>query len=411
MRRDVSEDGALSFEIGLLLQVALLMFVFTTVVGILNGTDAVDFDNRTILTHVHTGTLGWITMSVFAGALWLFGKGPALGPTMALTARWLALAAVVTIPLYNLAFLRTYGEARPTAGGFVLLTIFGFLAWILVRARSLELTTPHWGMLAAVATSVSGGVIGVLWGMQLATGNRFLPEGGEDAHPATMVLGFLIPVGMALAEWCLTWPQPERATRLGIAQVSGPFVGGILVIAGALLDSPPLLALSLPFEVAGVLILIRRLWPHLRRVDLRLANKDRLASLSIAFITINIALFVYIIARYEGDFGLAPEHEILALDHVMFIGVMTNSILGLLFAMSHSQRGLLPWADDLIFWGMNAGLAGFALGLFFDVTALKQVFTPIMGAAILLAIVTYTLRLRRPSLVKSSPVHPTGSPP
>jgi hypothetical protein len=35
---------------------------------------------------------------------------------------------------------------------------------------------------------------------------------------------------------------------------------------------------------------------------------------------------------------------------------------------------------------MNAGLAGFALGLVFEVTILKQIFTPIMGLGILIGV-------------------------
>ncbi len=313
---------------------------------------------------------------------------------MARAARLLTLAAVVTIPAYNVAFLATYGEWRPVLGALVLATIVGFLAWVLVRARSMPLTTPHLGMLAAILTSATGGLLGVLWGIQLATGEKIFPEGGEDSHPATMVLGFLVPVGMALAEWCFAWPRPERATTLGGAQIGLPFVGGVLVIFGVLLDAPPLLGLSLPFEVMGVAILLKRMWPHIRRVRWPEASKERLATLSVASLTLNIALFVYIIVRYKGETDDVPDRVFLALDHVMFIGVMTNAILGLLQAMTSGRRALWPWADQLIFWGVNVGLAGFAVGLFADVTAMKQVFTPVMGAAILLAIATHTARLR-----------------
>ena len=397
-----SEERDLRFEIQALLQAALLVFIFTAVVGILNGTDVVDFDQKTILTHVHTGTLGWITLSVFAAALWLFGKGAAVGAGSALAVRLLTVAAVATIPAYNLAFLTTYGEWRPVLGCLVLTTIVGFLAWVLTRARAVRLTTPHLGMLAAVATSATGGLFGVLWGFQLATGDQLLPEGGEDVHPATMVLGFLVPVGMALAEWCFAWPQAEEATTAGRVQIAMPFAGGVLVIVGILLDAPPIVALSLPFEVIGLLILLRRLWPHIRRVRLTQRGKDRFAALSVAFLTVNIGLFFYMITRYAGDFDKAPERELLALDHVMFIGVMTNAILGLLYAITEERRDLWRGHDDLIFWGMNAALAGFAVGLFADVTVFKQIFTPVMGAAILLAIVTYSARLRLPAGVREA---------
>lgn len=56
-----------------LLSTAMTVFVLTVVIGILNGTDIVIFDHQELLAHVHGGTLGFITLSVFASALWLFG--------------------------------------------------------------------------------------------------------------------------------------------------------------------------------------------------------------------------------------------------------------------------------------------------------------------------------------------------
>ena len=56
-------------EIRLILRAAMVLFVYTVVVGILNGTDLVEFNQKPLLAHVHLGTLGWLTMAVFAGAL------------------------------------------------------------------------------------------------------------------------------------------------------------------------------------------------------------------------------------------------------------------------------------------------------------------------------------------------------
>ena len=63
-------DAPMASEIRLLLQAALALFVITVVIGILNGTDLVDFSHAKLLTHVHAGTLGWITLSALAGSLW-----------------------------------------------------------------------------------------------------------------------------------------------------------------------------------------------------------------------------------------------------------------------------------------------------------------------------------------------------
>src|SRR5688572_30392 len=66
-------------EIRALLLSAMAIFVFTIVIGILNGTDLVEFDRKRILAHVHGGTLGWLTLAVFAASLWLFGEGREAG--------------------------------------------------------------------------------------------------------------------------------------------------------------------------------------------------------------------------------------------------------------------------------------------------------------------------------------------
>ncbi|GAB4332534.1 MAG: hypothetical protein Kow0010_18500 [Dehalococcoidia bacterium] len=375
-------------EIMLLFTSAMVIFVFTVTVGILNGTDIVDFDQKTILTHVHTGTLGWLTLSVFAAAFWLFGQEDA-SDTLRKAARWLAVAAVVAIVAYNVAFLTTYGNWRPVLGSVVLAVIAGVFLWVLACLRSARLTTPHVGVLAAAGTSIAGGVLGVLLGIQVATGNEIFSDTGIDAHPATMVIGFLIPVGMALAEWALFWPRPEPVTRSGYWQMGLPFVGGILIMVGLLADLPPLIMLSLPFEVGGVGIFFYRMRDRLRDTPLLGVGAHRLASASSVFIVANIGLLVYMVVRYEGDFDNAPLNEVLALDHVMFIGVMTNAVIALFTAMTADRRANAAIVDHLVFFAINAGIIVFAVGLFADLTWLKRVATPVMGGGILLALAAH----------------------
>jgi len=88
----------------------------------------------------------------------------------------------------------------------------------------------------------------------------------------------------------------------------------------------------------------------------------------------------------------------------MFIGVMTNGLFGLVNEVAadpsttpgsaQGARRLWPWADHALFWGMNLGAVGFVVGLAQKSAIIKQTFSPIMGTAILIAIVTYTLRLQ-----------------
>lgn len=388
------EEAPMAPQIRLLLQVALLLFVITVAIGILNGTDLVEFSHQELLTHVHAGTLGWITLTVMAGSLWLFGSGTFPESQRSL-GRWLAILAMIFVPLYVLAFFLTTGYARPAAGAATTVVFFVFFGWVAGRIQHVQLTVPHLGILAAVTSSAVGAVLGVLLGIQVAAGEKIFPEGGEDSHPAMMVVGFLVPVGMALSEWGLRYGKtPLPATTAGKFQIGLPFVGGLLVMIGILLDAAPIIGLSLPFEIIGIIIFLWRLWPDLRRVDWIGGAQQRFAALSAVALPLDIIWLAFLIIRYEGDVDLAPEGYILALDHLLFIGVVTNAVFALMTVASVKRADILPWADHLFLVFTSVPLAVFWVGLVADSAILKQVATPVMGTSILLAILTFSLRLQ-----------------
>ena len=62
-------------------QYGLAIFTLTALLGLANATQLFGaLDRNTLLTHLHSGTLGWITMGVIGLTIWLFG---AQGKTMA----------------------------------------------------------------------------------------------------------------------------------------------------------------------------------------------------------------------------------------------------------------------------------------------------------------------------------------
>jgi len=388
------DEAPLAPQIRLLLQVALVLFVVTVVIGILNGTDLVDFSHEEILTHVHAGTLGWITLATMAGSLWLFGSGT-FPESQQNLARTLATLAMVSVPLYVLIFFTTTGYLRPAVGAATMLVFFAFFGWVAARIRHVELTVPHLGILAAVASSAIGAVLGVLLGLQVAAGEQIFPEGGEDSHPAMMVVGFLVPVGMALSEWGLRFGKESLpVTKAAKFQIGLPFVGGILVMIGILLDAAPLIGLSLPFEIIGIIIYLRRLWPDLRSIDWIGGAQERFSAVSAVILPLTVTWLTYMIIRFEGDIDLAPNGYILALDHMIFIGVVTNAVFALVTLASARRSDVLPWAASVFLVGVSVPLVLFWIGLVADSPILKQIATPIMGASILLAILTFSLRLQ-----------------
>lgn len=393
MSADAVVDGQhpLRGEVKLLLQVAMVVFVWTVVIGILNGTDIVEFDRMVLLSHVHAGTLGWITTSVIAACLWLFGTSGSEGEIR--TGRWLGRATVVVLPVFAITFAFTTEDPRAVLGGLAMLVIVGALAWVVVRARRMEVSTVHLGFLAAVATSVVGAVIGVLVATEMATGRDVVADGGYDAHPATMVVGFLVPVGMALAEWGLRGTATGRAGRLGWAQMGLPFVGGVLLMLGLLLDIDPLPPLATIIELVGVGIFFKRMWPELRAVVWGDRTPGRYAAASAFAIIVNIIFLNYLVGANGGDIDAAGMNQILALDHTMFVGVVTNALFAL-HLVATAGRTRWPQLDRYVFVGMNAGLTVFVVALLAESTWMMRIATPVLGLAILAGLLDRTLALQ-----------------
>ncbi|MET0158823.1 MAG: hypothetical protein ABW279_04995 [Acidimicrobiales bacterium] len=383
-------------QIRLLLATALILFVFTVVIGILNGTDLVDFDRKVLLTHVHVGTLAWITLSVFASTLWLFADRRLEG-RLDTWARLGAPLAAGTVVAYDLTFLTTTGWSRPVLGTLTAFAIIGWFLWAVALARRTEVSVPMWGLLAALATSVTGGILGVLYGILIASRGdaKVLPAGGEDAHPATMVVGFLVPVGLALIE---VWLRPDEARtpacRAGFWQMALLFLGGFTLMIGVLLDAVPLITLNLPFEIIAIGIFLRRNWASLRTVGWGEGRPPPFLAAATVAVIWNLGMLIYLISKYADDFDAAPDRLLLALDHTMFIGVLTNALFAQLLAATRATRQIWAWADRVVFWFVNIGLAGFWFGLVIDEAWPKRTFTPFMGVGILLGVGVFLARLQ-----------------
>ena len=390
-------------EVRLLLRAALLLFTFTVVIGILNGTDLVDFDRKTLLTHVHAGTLGWITMSAFAGSFWLFSLGDVASQTPGRSyVSTLALLTMASITAYALAFLTTFGVFRPIVGAVVLVTIVLVFAWVLGRARGRTISVPHVGLLAAVTMSVAGAVLGVLLGYRLATGVAVIPATASAAHPATMVIGFLVPVGMAFIEWVVDPSSiTRRASIAGWLQIGLPFLGGLFAMIGLLLSITPLITLGLPFQVIGLVIMLVRLRAPMLSALGRIGDDGprRHGPLAFGFLIVNIALLVYLVVNYFSVAKEPPGNVLLALDHSIFIGVMTNVIFAVIMLF---RRPVAPIVDHVVFFGVNLGLIGFLTGLLMDSAPIKQVATPVLGIAILVGVAGNLMALGVPASTRSS---------
>jgi hypothetical protein len=250
--------------------------------------------------------------------------------------------SIISFGLYLVAFSTTYGGFRPVMGSLSTLVIVAMLGWIVFRSRRVTLGVPHLGFLAANATSVVGGVLGVLWAIQISTGDQYLPTGGEGAHPAVMVVGFLLPVAILL-------------------------------------------------EIVGVVIFLFRMWPSFLGVSFTAATPGRWAVVSAVGSVFVIGLAQYLVVEYEGDFDLVPAGQLLALDHAQFIASMTSAVFAMLVAATagRTDRRL----QDLTFLLVSGGVAVFVIGLLADATALKRIGAPVMGVGLLIGLAAFAAAL------------------
>src|SRR6188474_1443668 len=132
--------------------VAMAVFVVNIVIGILNGADVVEFDRNQILTHVHAGTVGWLTLTIVASTFLLFRAAD----------RRLMLALAVLVPIYVLAFYSGNFVFRAVGGTALLVAVLWLLVWVWRTFLASERTLPRLAVTLGITSFAYGAVFGVL---------------------------------------------------------------------------------------------------------------------------------------------------------------------------------------------------------------------------------------------------------
>ena len=400
---------------------AATIFMYTIVIGILNGTDIWEPEHDVLMSHVHSGTLGWITLGVAGIAFLMFSEDrdvPADERQQVTTMAWSLIGAVV---LYILAFLA--GDSifddriqRPIFGTVLFVVVIWMLAWFVNAYRAYETSSaPRLGLLLAWISLLIGSVFGILLGLYTANGN--VPGLGDetaarfaDAHPPAMVIGYLLVAGFAVVEWLL---HPDAGGRAGPAQMWLLFVAGIVINIAFVTGTDEQLAG--PANLLMIAALVMMLWRSrtmLAPDGWRTADAGLFPRFALLFLVAYLVLLTVLISWIVRDvivFDALTESQeglLLAFDHTMFIGVMTNIMFGVLALRLTSSRVTL--ANRVLWVGANVGLIGFALGLLTTTSLLKQIFAPIMGISLLYALVIYLIELRSTTTTTVGTEHATA---
>lgn len=378
--------------------VAAALFVVTIAIGLLNGLDWVDFSPESmrpaLLTHVHAGTVGWVSLGLIGIAVWFFRSGDSR----------LSLLFMVAVPVYVAAFYSGNLPARAVTGVVLLVGIVWLFVWVWRKALAAR-SLPALAIALGLTSFTYGAVIGVLLQVQLATGTELFPKGGDvvGAHASTMTFAYLLLTAMGIIEWRLkgTTGYPTA----GLVQIGAIFLGGLVLAATLLLvdattDSGAALlqavgGIDLLLNLISVVLFVVRVWPTALRTVWLAASPERHVRTAALLAPFAMALFMYVVYLYisNPDLSAFPVGILVALDHLVFIGVVTNLTVGHAFMLSADRRGTWAWADQVLYWAILGGLVVFVVGLVAEVPEIKRIGTPIMGLGAFLAVATIYARL------------------
>jgi hypothetical protein len=131
------------------------------------------------------------------------------------------------------------------------------------------------------------------------------------------------------------------------------------------------------------------MWPAALRSACGSPAPGRHFAVASIWTALALVLFMYLVAQVMAnpdDANALPLNILLASDHAVYIGVLTNIVIGLLSLLALGRGSTPGWASHLIFWGVNIGLAIFMVGLVTESAEIKRVGAPLMGVALLLAL-------------------------
>jgi hypothetical protein len=400
-------------EIRWLFQAALLLFLVTIALGMARGLGLIDFaDRNQFLTHLHSGVIGWITLGIIATVLWIYG-GTAPRSANEQYVTWTALLLVVSVPIYIVAWWTGNLPFRAVGGALVLVGILLVAVWLVREAARIgyaNLTTPRLGAVVGFATLVVGSTLGVALQIQFASSANVLPEGTVPAHAETQITGYLVLLAMSIAYWRL---HGDDRTARGTWMVWLFFTGAVFVAVALLANILPLTALYIPLDITAFVLLLTLTWRRVVGPGWLVAGSARHYAIAIPFALVYLVIFIYLIAGFAilkiwPTFNDVPPNLIPATEHPLFVGMVTNILFGLLIDLNADRRRW-PWADDVLFWGMNLAVAAFLVAILANAQDAFKVITPVLGLSLFVGIVAHSARLWAAPAAPQSMTAPTTS--
>jgi hypothetical protein len=380
---------------------ALLIFLINILFGFDNSLKVGEIARWQVLIHLHSASIGWITLSAVGIAIWLVTGNREVDASYESRVRTLVWAAVLIFAFYVISFGLAF--SRPSGFLVALLPIFGtgavLVLWVSAIFSFLQLknqpvvTTVHFLIAGALLTAAIGATVGMLLGLERVIG-QFLPLPDADrvgAH-AGMMDTYLFLVASAIVEWALR-KEETRWSWPGLLQALLWMVGAALVPLAFFLNILeqilPLFGLML--IVGMIIFLVRYGWRALVNLP-RGAGIKSWAFFGTLWLIIYMGFFMFGVVGTGGDFSILPSWFGAAFVHVGFVGMMTNLIMAVIFSRGQEAADVIPWGEAAALWAINMGLILF---MALKITADIRHGAIIMGLGILWGVFVMFRRLQK----------------
>ncbi|MHB1262486.1 MAG: hypothetical protein ACYC2H_12305 [Thermoplasmatota archaeon] len=370
-----------------------LLFLATVGLGI--GNAVMDTISRgQILAHFHSGSIGWVTLSVIATTVWLYTGTRTVSPAYRNAVWLLAGLGIVAATGYVAAFALAFNGGPfwmlPLFGVPMGLVIVGTLVFALVQRRHQPVfTTPHLLLLGALLVASLGATMGVLIGLSHAGVVHAFPTGPDvnmvGAHAGPMDMYLALAFG-AIVE-LLVVKEQGHWTRPGMAQMVLGVVSGFLTSFGLYTGY------VMPLAPIAMLLFLVAFGFYIARVGWRAIATNPLSGGRAVptfwggmFFPAYILLFVTMVAVFFIPEKAVPHALDVAFVHVIFIGMATNLLLAMRSTFPEWSGATGPGANLRLLggaaWAINLGILLFFAGEFM---AERKEGAFVMAAGVLLA--------------------------
>ncbi|MDE3100735.1 MAG: hypothetical protein KGJ98_00705 [Chloroflexota bacterium] len=329
--------------------------------------------------------LAWVESALFGVVLMVFGSaagrstrdrliGPIVLVSCALT--FVAVAAIAGVELITWI-----------AGGVLSAALAAY--WL----RFVQFSTRGSGVagLSAAQLALAASLLALLLGWAVAIAAAALTASPLGVAPAA--LGYMSLAAAALSERRLADGLGDR-TRSSDAVVALLFISGLLATAALATAVVPLFLLASVLQAAGVAILAVRLRRGVIRGGRSRAHGERHVAAAVVWLAAGAILLVAHAWRLvTGGTGGPSDRIGDAFWWTLLVGVLSSLLIGAMRDEELERSRRWPWCDDVVFWGLEAGLLALVAATLGDRPAVGSVAVAVVGLSALLAFAVHEVRL------------------